>query len=447
MNSVFPPDHREWRYAPKVGLMNLLGELQILGLLSQDVAVEQLAAQDPQSGLPMLLTVGKSPLHEGEPDAFLAWAARLAAASSHPHLGEVFTYGVADGRAYLAVRTGSRRTLAELLATDGPPRPEQVRMLGAALAGALAAAHEVDVFHWAVRPDVIFVDDDERPLLVGFDAAAPGLTRPMATGPTAGPEFHVPRGLLDGHGPLVGGPADVYSLAALLYTLLGGQLPWAHEPRSDHLRAQPLPDLPGVRPEVVDILRRALAVHPSHRPSAAQLADELLNPRPRQPRTAEAPAEPSSDGGAEAVASVPGIALPTLAALMQPPPEGGPDRSDSSGAAYHPHGFGTPGPAVDHRIDDEMRPMIGSWRITSDGMQEFLVVDEQGKVTWTGADEAGPFVATGDAMPLGGGRYRLLLNEPAGSVGFFVDLRLDGDGLSFAMDHGPDDGAVDVAAG
>jgi serine/threonine protein kinase len=443
--------------------MNLLGELRILGLLTQDVAVQQLAAQD-RSGLPVLLTVGKSPLHEGEPQAFLAWAGRLADCSSHPHLGEMVTYGVADGRAYLAVRTGTRRTLAELLAADQPPHPEQVRMLGAALAGALAAAHEANVLHLAIRPDVIFVDEDERPLLVGFDAAAPGLTRPMATGPLSAPEYRARRGVLDGHGPHVGGPADVYSLAALLYTLLGGQLPWAAD---DSLREVPLQDLPGVRPELVDILRRALAVHPAHRPSAAQLAEELLDPGPRRRRTPEEPVDALSDGGAEALASVPGVALPTIASMLRAPtPPDGPDQSDPAGLAPHQPGPGQPPPVVDHRdTDDEMRPMIGNWQITyegansldasrpgldtfaDDGMSELLVVDERGKVTWTGADEAGPFVATGDALPLGDGTYRLLLNEPAGSAGFFVDLRLEGGGLSFVMDHGPDDGAVDVAAG
>ncbi|MGH3658879.1 MAG: hypothetical protein ACRDUA_19670, partial [Micromonosporaceae bacterium] len=95
-----------------------------------------------------------------------------------------------------------------------------------------------------------------------------------------------------------------------------------------------------------------------------------------------------------------------------------------------------------------IQPLTGSWRIVTDtGDQEFLVVDEQGVVTWSGIDEAGPFVATGEAIPLGDGDYRLLLNEPAGSAGFFVDLKLDGGGISFLMDEAPADGMVDVPAG
>jgi serine/threonine protein kinase len=428
--------------------MNLLGELKVLGLLADDVAVQQHAAEDPRTGLPLLLTVGKTPLYEGEPDTFLSWAERLASVASHPQLGEVSTYGVADGRAYLAVRTGTRRTLGELLAAGNPPPAEQVPALGAVLADALAAAHRVGVVHLAIHPDVIFVDEDERPLLVGFDAAAPGLTRPMATGPLAAPEYLAHRGVLDGQVPAPGPPADVYSLAALLYTLLGGELPWTSDASLARLRQLPLQDLPGVRPELVDILRRALAVHPAHRPSAAQLAEELLNPPPRKRRTPQAPVVPSSDGGAEAVASLPGVSLPTIASMLRGITPDAADGSHPYGAAYHPPGSGPApvGPVVDNQPDDEMRPMMGSWRITTDdGLPELLVVDRSGAVTWTGVDETGPFVATGEAVPLDNGTYRLLLNEPAGAVGFFVDLRLEGDGLSFVMDHAPDEGAV-VAA-
>jgi hypothetical protein len=63
-------------------------------------------------------------------------------------------------------------------------------------------------------------------------------------------------------------------------------------------------------------------------------------------------------------------------------------------------------------------------------------------VIWTGSDDTGPFVATGEALALGDGGYRLLLNEPAGTVGFYVDLRLTTDGWSFLMDQGPADGLV-----
>lgn len=424
--------------------MNSLGDLRIIGQLRQDPVARQLAAHDPD-GKPVLLTVGVSPLHEDEAAAYQAWAERLSACSRHPHVAEVFAHGVVDGCAHLAVRTGERRTLAELLAARGPMPAEHVRALGIALADALAAAHEAGLFHLAVRPELVFVDDEEGPVLVGFDAAAPGLVRPMATGRLAAPEYRAPRGMLDGRGPVVGAAVDVYALAAMLYEALGGALPWAAAsgaPAADDAaaRSAPLPDLPEAPPTLVATLRRAVAVHPAQRLTAAGLRDELLSAT-RQARRIAPDDEPHLPDAALGVAA----GLSMLGASAAPPAAepAAPQPSDLSAADVER----LRGPAQVAGPDETLRPLVGMWRIAAEtGDQELLVVRPDGSVTWTGSDDEGPFVASGEALPIGGRSYRLLLNEPAGAAGFYVDLMIEGGGLSFVMPEEPAGGMVDVPA-
>ncbi|MGH3737502.1 MAG: hypothetical protein ACRDT6_18120 [Micromonosporaceae bacterium] len=414
--------------------MYVPSELRLIGRLAEDPVAAVSAAHD-LGGEPALLVSGLTPLYPGDLEAYSRWAERLVRCARHPHIADVVTHGVGDGQPYVAVRTGKRRTLAEQLSGFGPLPYQAVRGIGIALADALATAHDAGLRHLAVKPSAIFVGDADGPVLVGFDADAPGLARPMAAGPLSAPEFHVPRGEIGGSGLVVGPPADVYALAGCLYLALGGVLPWGD--RDDPpARGMPLPELPGVPPALTGVLGRAMAVHPVHRLTAAQLRDALSGP---QPGSEPAPAPPAA-GPADVLvnSALPAVGMPLP--LQSVPGAGAAPDQDAARRSAESQEPGDAGAAG-------LRPLAGMWRITADtGEQELLTVDEHGAVIWTGSDESGPFTATGEALPLGGSVYRLLLNEPAGSAGFYVDVALEGGGLSFVMSEGPEDGAVDVAA-
>lgn len=401
--------------------MYVPSELRLIGKLSEDPVAVSYAAHD-LGGEPALLVSGVTPLDPADLEAYTRWAELLVSCAAHPQIADVVSHGVVDGHPYLAVRTGKRRTLAERLSGYGPLPYEAVRLAGVGLADGLATAHDAGLRHLAIRPSAIFVGDDDGPVLVGFDASAPGLVRPLASGPLSAPEYHIPRGEIGGAGLIVGPPADVYALACCLYLALGGVLPWGD--RDDAAaRAVPLPELTGVPPALLEILRRAVAVHPAHRPTAAQLRDALAAPpAPRNPVPGVA-----DDPVADAVLSgLPGIGLSIPLQVL----------AAGDGAA----------PPDDAAERDELRPLKGVWQIAvDDGGWELLTVDERGTVTWAGNDETGPFVATGHALPLGGGAYRLQLTEPAGTAGYQADLRLENGGVSFLMDETPDAGLTDAA--
>ncbi|MGH3656598.1 MAG: hypothetical protein ACRDUA_08055, partial [Micromonosporaceae bacterium] len=307
--------------------MYVPSELQVIGKLAEDPVAASYAAHD-LGGEPVLLVSGLAPMRPGDLEPYTRWAETLVGCARHAYIADVVTHGVAEGHAYVAVRTGHRRTLSERLTSSGPLPYEQVRQLGVCLADALATAHEAGLYHLAVRPDVIYFDDERGPVLSGFDAAAPVLVRPMASGPLSAPEYHVPRGQMDGQTPVVGAPADVYALAVTLYLALGGVLPWGDESPTwvdPARRAAPLPGVSGVPPVLVEILRSAVAVLAPHRPTAAQLRDAL-----REPRTgARSPNTDPPVGGEAALVGLSGLSI--MAA-----PSGDTGGSDGGGGQYTP---------------------------------------------------------------------------------------------------------------
>jgi serine/threonine protein kinase len=136
--------------------------------------------------------------------------------------------------------------------------PDAAALL-AALARTLAAAHAVGVVHGDVTPANVVLHPDRGPVLVDWGLAEvgdAGPPRPAALTPAyAAPERR--RGMPPGP------PGDVYGAAATVLAALG-------RPPDGAALVAPVPA------EVADppaaALRRALALDPRRRPSAAELA-------------------------------------------------------------------------------------------------------------------------------------------------------------------------------
>ena len=210
----------------------------------------------------------------------VAAAGRL---SGHPHVIDVYDAGtLPDGRPYMVMELCPGGSLNDELRRNGPLPPASACQIGVNLSDALAAAHELGILHRDLKPANILVN---RYGVVGI--ADFGLASIIA----AGGEQSVSRDALT---PAYAPPesfraeepspaGDVYSMAATLYALLAGRPP--HFPASGESpgmwailqrHGQPVADLPGVPPRLMDILRVCLAADPSQRlPSAAALRDEL----------------------------------------------------------------------------------------------------------------------------------------------------------------------------
>jgi len=97
--------------------------------------------------------------------------ARAAGALSHPHIVQVFDFGVEEHRPYLVMAHVPGGSLRDRLRAGGPlPDPAA---LARELLGALAHVHGAGIVHRDVKPGNILLDEHDRSHLTDFGVARP----------------------------------------------------------------------------------------------------------------------------------------------------------------------------------------------------------------------------------------------------------------------------------
>jgi serine/threonine protein kinase len=215
--------------------------------------------------------------------------AQLAARLAHPNVANVHDFGLSAGPGgelpYIVMELVEGETLGRHLAA-GPIDWRIAVRVCAEVAAALAAAHAHGVVHRDVKPGNIMLTPAGVKVLDFGIAAAAGQRELAEDGPVMGtPAYVAPE-------RFAGVPAtpatDVYALGVLLYHCLAGRLPWPADTETGlvhshrYLDPTPLPQLPGLAPEVVDLVSRCLDKDPAHRPTslvAALLLAEAVDAR------------------------------------------------------------------------------------------------------------------------------------------------------------------------
>jgi serine/threonine-protein kinase len=200
---------------------------------------------------------------------------RIASTIAHRHLVPVVGAGESDGRPYLASEYVEGRTLAELLAADGPLPPAAVVRLAAEIATGLDTLHGERLVHRDVKPSNIIVSTAGTAYLTDFgvarSAAATVLTTPGHVVGTL--EYLAPEVI---RGSTAAPAADVYSLGCVVYECLVGAPP--HTGRTfvevtlailEADPADPCASRPELPPQLCDVVLQALAKHPAERPPTA----------------------------------------------------------------------------------------------------------------------------------------------------------------------------------
>jgi serine/threonine protein kinase len=215
--------------------------------------------------------------------SFNAEADVLARLSAHPSVVTIHDASIsADGRPYLVMEY-CPETLGAM-AKRAPVALTDVLDAGVRVASALEMAHRSGVLHRDIKPSNLLLTTLGTPVLADFGiAAAVHGTRRMESVAMSVP-WSSPEVLQEKVAGSVA--AEVWSLAATLYTLLTGRAPFELPERSKnsreqmtariiHSRPQPLgrPDVP---PQVTQILYRAMSRDPGRRQtSMLELAEDL----------------------------------------------------------------------------------------------------------------------------------------------------------------------------
>jgi serine/threonine protein kinase len=235
--------------------------------------------------------------------------AKAAAGLNDPHVVPIYDFGEIGGRLFVTMRLVEGEDLQEIIG-HGPLPPGRAVGIVEQIAGALHAAHRIDLVHRDVKPHNILVTEDDFAYLIDFGIArAAGETGLTSAGATIGTwAYMAPERFQTG---LADARADIYALTVVLYQALTGQLPFpaisveqialAHVMTTPPAPSAVRDDLP---PAMDAIIATGMAKNPGQRYATtkdlataarnalASAAAPTVNlvPLPAQPRTTRAPA-------------------------------------------------------------------------------------------------------------------------------------------------------------
>ncbi len=173
----------------------------------------------------------------GEEDVARFHAEAEAAANlDHPGIVPVYEVGEHEGQHFFSMGFVEGESLADRI-KDGPLPPREAAEYTKKIAQAIAFAHERGVIHRDLKPANVLLDQKDQPKVTDFGLAKivegdSGLT---ATGQILGTPSYMPPEQAAGQLDRVNEAADIYSLGAMLYTLITGRPPFQADSHLDTL--------------------------------------------------------------------------------------------------------------------------------------------------------------------------------------------------------------------
>jgi serine/threonine-protein kinase len=274
--------------------------------------------------------------------------ARVVAGLRHPNIVQIFDFNTFDGHPFIVMEYLKGPTLAAYLRHLHHRKkrlpPDQVARLLNEVSIALDYAHKQGVVHRDIKPGNIMLHnktdnipldqpltDDVEPVITDF-----GLVRIMnaatqtASGTVSGtPAYMSPE---QARGDPTDHRTDIYSLGIVLYEMLAGRVPFEADSTLTVLHMQihtTPPPIPGILPQVQQVIDRALAKKPDDRyQTSRELAKDYYRAigLPTKPPTRSFPQTVPPDATAiESPVLTPAPTLqPEPAVIPEPTPTSGP---------------------------------------------------------------------------------------------------------------------------
>ena len=195
--------------------------------------------------------------------------ARIAASLQHPNAVAVYDVADHDERPYLIMEYVPSHSLAEVLVERTVLDPLEAVEIGAQMASALVAAHEIGIVHRDVKPANILLAENGVAKLTDFGISrAAGDVTVTATGEMLGTPAYVAPEIAQGRA--ASAASDVFSLGATLYAAVEGVPPFGTGPSAIALLLRIVND--EIRPPeqqgpLTDTLMWMLRNDPADRPS------------------------------------------------------------------------------------------------------------------------------------------------------------------------------------
>ncbi|MBB4930843.1 serine/threonine-protein kinase [Lipingzhangella halophila] len=203
--------------------------------------------------------------------------AHSVAKLSHPNVVQVYDQGNDQGHVFLAMEYVPGSTLRDQLSERGRLAPQSALQIMAAVLAALGSAHQAGIAHRDVKPENVLLTRDGRVKVADFGLARAvedsqqGQTKTgtvMGTAAYLAPE-QIEHGASDAR-------SDVYAAGIMLYELLTGSQPHTGENpiavAYQHVNndvPRPSSIVPGIPPEVDQLVTKATERDPRYRPANA----------------------------------------------------------------------------------------------------------------------------------------------------------------------------------
>ncbi|MFE3762099.1 serine/threonine-protein kinase [Streptomyces sp. NPDC059104] len=181
------------------------------------------------------------------------------------------------GQPWVATGYVAGPSLSAAVRRFGPLPPDAVRVLGAGLAEALVAVHELGLVHRDVKPsNVLLALDGPRLIDFGIARALDATSVLTRSGYVVGsPGFMSPE---QARGDATGPAGDVFALGAVMAFAATGAAPFGEKDSAAVLLYRIVheePELGGITGELRDLVRGCLEKDPGRRPTPGQLRHRL----------------------------------------------------------------------------------------------------------------------------------------------------------------------------
>ncbi|HUE42524.1 MAG TPA: protein kinase [Candidatus Sulfotelmatobacter sp.] len=211
--------------------------------------------------------------------------ARVVASLNHPQIVTIFSVEESDGLHFLTMELIEGESLDRVIPSNGLPI-ERILEIGAALAGALAAAHEQGIVHRDLKPSNVMVKTDGSIKVLDFGLAkdirselVSNATLTSAGQTQAGvvmgtPAYMSPEQIA---GREIDHRTDIFSLGVVLHEMSTGHRPFEESSSAELMSAilrdapSPVTDLrPDLPADLARIIRRCMEKDVRHRVQTAR---------------------------------------------------------------------------------------------------------------------------------------------------------------------------------
>jgi len=227
--------------APRLG--QVVGSYRLLRVLGEGGVGTVYEAEHIRLGRKMALKLLHRDVVNQEMVTRFFNEARAVNEIRHPNIIDVEDFVTTPtGESYMLMELLVGEDLRSVISRDGKVDPERVARIGAHVANALAAVHQVGIIHRDLKPDNVFLiqrGGKEVAKLLDFGIAKftedrPGVTRAGMTMGT--PQYMAPEQIMSGSE--VGPSSDIYALGMVMYEALTGAPAFNSSNMANILRAQ-----------------------------------------------------------------------------------------------------------------------------------------------------------------------------------------------------------------